>query len=227
MKISVVIPAYNEADIISTTIRTVQQRSNSIHEIIVVDGGSSDQTVGLAKKGGARVVISPGKGRAHQMNYGARQASGEILYFLHADSLPPLNFDRKIKRAFPRGYTAGCFQLAFDSDSVLLDIYAWFTRFDVDAFRFGDQSLFISREAFWDVGGFREDHLVMEDNEIVCRIKRHFSFTILDDKVETSARAYERGGVFRLQLVFLIIVILYHCGVRQEVLGHIKKRALK
>jgi len=225
MTVSVIIPVYNEADIISNAIRKVYRRSNDILEIIVVDAGSEDQTRRQAERAGARVLISPQKGRAVQMNYGAEHAQGDILYFLHADSLPPQGFDNKIRQAYARDYPAGCFQLAFDRDSALLGIYAWFTRFDIDAFRFGDQSLFVSKSVFFDVGGFREDHLVMEDNEIIRRIKKRCPFVILDDKVITSARAYQQGGPLRLQLIFVFIVFLYHCGVSQETLAHIRKNA--
>lgn len=224
MKISVIIPAYNEASCISATIEKVSSRgTDELGEIIVVDGGSTDETRALAKKAGAKVVEPSGKGRSVQMNYGAEQAQEEILYFLHADSIPPDQFDRKIVQAISMGYKAGCFQLTFDDDHWLLQWYAWFTRFDVDAFRFGDQSLFMSREAFNDVGGFREDHLLMEDNEMVRRIKRNYSFAILDDAVETSARAYREVGVVKLQLIFVLIYILYFMGFAQDFLVKIKR----
>lgn len=225
MTLSVIIPVFNEARIIADTIKTINERSANPVNIIVVDGGSEDETCRQAKAAGAEIISSPRKGRAAQMNVGAEHAVGDLLYFLHADSLPPQHFDQKIEQAYNRGYVSGCFQLAFDGDSKLLDIYAWFTRFDIDAFRFGDQSLFIVKDSFEKIGGFREDHLVMEDNEIVRRIKKQFSFIILDDKVETSGRAYRQGGELRLQIIFIIIVFLYHCGVSQEILAHLRARA--
>lgn len=226
MKLSVIIPTYNEEEIIADTIETVQQNGDKfLHELIVVDGNSTDDTFSEAETAGARVFMSPIKGRAAQMNYGAGQAQGEILYFLHADSKPPMNFDRKVGQAVKKGMEAGCFRLSFDYDHFLLDFYAWCTRFDFDAFRFGDQSLFVERSAFFEVGGFREDHLVMEDNEMVRRIKRKYSFVILDDSVETSARAYRELGIVRLQLLFLVIYLLYFLGVAQETLADIKKKA--
>lgn len=227
MKVSVIIPVYNEADIIAETVIEVKKRAGkSVQEIIIVDGGSSDTTVEKAESTGAKVISSSGKGRAAQMNYGAEQAKGDILYFLHADSIPPVNFGQKIIQAVFNGLKAGCFQLAFDEDHPLLEFYAWFTRFDINAFRFGDQSLFILRNAFFAIEGFREDHVVMEDNEIIRRIKNSYSFTVLDDTVETSARSYLEVGIIKLQLVFVLIYTLYFLGIDQDKLVSIRRNTI-
>lgn len=223
MKLSVIIPAYNEERQIAATIALVKQKGHElVEEIIVVDGQSTDNTAAEARSAGAKVVISPRKGRAAQMNAGAEHASAEILYFLHADTIPPEGFAESVCKAIKKGYQAGCFRLTFDEDHFLLDLYAWFTRFDVDAFRFGDQSLFIQQNVFFAIDGFREDHIVMEDNEIVRRIKDKYHFTIIDEPVETSARLYREVGVLKLQLVFLLIYVLYFCGVEQKTLADIK-----
>lgn len=225
MKLTVIIPTYNEADFIGQTVDELKKRAGDfVSEIIIVDGGSNDATVEKAKSTGAKIISSPRKGRAAQMNYGAETAQGDILYFLHADSIPPADFDRAIVKAVSSGSEAGCFQLAFDEDHYLLNFYSWCTRFDIDAFRFGDQSLFIKRNAFFEAGGYREDHLVMEDNEIIRRIKSDYEFIILNDTVETSARAYLEMGIVRLQLAFTVIFLLYFLGVNQETLTDIKRR---
>lgn len=228
MLISVIIPVYNEEDNIATTIDKVREYgTGQIHEIIVVDGGSCDKTVERAKSLGIEVLKSPKKGRAAQMNFGAVHAEGDILYFLHADSLPPEDFTSQIQSAIRQGFEAGCFQLTFDRNHILLNFYAWCTRFDINAFRFGDQSLFITRKAFKRVGNFREDHIVMEDNEMVRRIKQHYSFKILDDSVITSARKYEQVGVLKLQMIFTLIFMLYHFGVEQSKLIRILEKAIQ
>src|SRR5699024_12194073 len=90
-----------------------------------------------------------------------------VLYFLHADTLPPRNFALDILKSVKKGLNAGCFRLSFNSKHPLLQGYAWFTRFNADCFRFVDQSLFITHAAFDRAGGFREDHIEMEDQEIV------------------------------------------------------------
>lgn len=227
MKISVIIPAYNEADTIGETLASVEQYSSGLlQEVIVVDGGSEDATSEQVSQTNARLVHSPDKGRAIQMNHGAKVAGGEILYFLHADTVPPEDFDKTILESVRNGAKAGCFRLSFDRDHPLLDFYAWCTRFDIDAFRFGDQSLFVSAEAFSAAGGFREDHIVMEDQELVKRIKREYPFLLLSDAVKTSSRKYTDNGVFKLQLVFTLIFMLYKAGVSQSKLVLIYKKLI-
>lgn len=179
--ISIIIPAYNEEAQIAATITAISAQGNAayITEIIVADGGSKDKTVEAAKAIGAVAVVSPAKGRAAQMNYGASIAKGEILYFLHADTLPATNFTTNIINAVHKGFEAGCFMLTFDHAHWFLKANCWFTRFDVNAIRFGDQSLFITKEKFVQIGGFCEKHIVMEDQEIIKRIKKICHFTVI------------------------------------------------
>lgn len=225
MSISVIIPTFNEGYSITQTIEKVRQHSDGhIRETIIVDGGSTDQTIQKVKATPAKIIKSPEKGRAAQMNFGAKHAKGEILYFLHADTHPPNNFDNSIKKAVSQGHQAGCFQLYFDYDHFLLRLYGWFTRFDIDLFRFGDQSLFITKNAFLELQGFREDHIVMEDQEFVRRIKQKFSFIILDEHVITSAQKYRDNGMIKLQLVFTLILLLYYIGIDQDKLVAIYKQ---
>lgn len=225
MEISVIIPAYNEEQTIVDTINHLREVVDEwVGEIIVVDGGSCDSTVQQASKYGAEVVESPQKGRAAQMNYGAKQASGDVLYFLHADSLPPEQFDRQIVRAISEGYGAGCFRLQFDWNHPMLNFYGWCTRFDCNAFRFGDQSLFVEKKLFDDVNGFKRDYIVMEDNEIVRRLQKETDFKILSSRIKTSARKYRENGVIRLQVMFMVIFVLYFLGMSQDDLGNIYKR---
>lgn len=226
MKISVVIPTYNEAEVIRQTLSAVRERAEEpVHEVIVADGGSADNTAGEAVGAGAELVRSP-KGRAVQMNHGAKQASGDVLYFLHADTIPPHNYDRSIRQALAGGAAAGCFQLSFDSDNLFLKVYAWFTRFNIDAFRFGDQSLFIRKGLFETIRGFREDHIVMEDHEIIKRIKKTALFCIRPESVETSSRKYKKVGVVKLQLLFSIIFLGYYLGMSQQALVSLYKNQI-
>ncbi|MFP8490099.1 TIGR04283 family arsenosugar biosynthesis glycosyltransferase [Gracilimonas sp. Q87] len=214
---SIIIPTYNEEEKIGELIRHLRESAGSREiEILVIDGGSSDHTIEEARKAGAKAMISPQKGRAHQMNYGARQAGGKWLYFLHADTIPPDSFVEDMRRAIENGANSGCFRLAFDMEHWALKLYAWFTRFDVDLFRFGDQSLFVEKAVFEEIGGFDESLIVMEDQEIVRRIKRYSQFRLIPKAVVTSGRRYERIGFFKLQLIFTIIVLLYYLGVQQE-----------
>lgn len=216
--LSIVIPTLNEAGHIAATITALRARADKPErlQLIVADGGSTDGTVAAARSQGAAVCPVDQACRAVQMNAGAKMAEGELLYFLHADTRPPPRFDHYIRRSLRQGTGAGCFRLSFDSSSRLLRFYSWWTRFDVDAFRFGDQSLFARRTAFESVGGFREDHRLLEDHDIVRRIKRRYAFQLHPAKVVTSARKYRRNGTFRLQVIYLLIFVLYKLGLAQS-----------
>lgn len=225
-RISIIIPTYNEADNIQPLIRHLQ-RSQSAPEILVVDGGSTDNTRRLASAAGAKVVLSPVKGRAAQMNAGAKEASGTILYFLHADTFPPTDYQTAILQNCTPESGAGCFRLRFDDDHWFLRVNAWFTRFDVDHVRFGDQSLYIRKSVFEQIGGFRGDHVVLEDQEIIGRIKKRTGFRVLPMAVTTSAQKYLENGVYRLQLIFSVIWVLYYLKFPQQKLVSIYNRLIR
>ena len=181
----------------------------------MADGGSTDNTRQRAHRAGVTVLACPRKGRAAQMNYGARQARGELLYFLHADSFPPPDFLGDLRQAHEQGYASGCYRLAFDHPHWFLRFSAWCTRLPLTAVRFGDQSLFVHRDLFAQVGSFREDLLIMEDQEIVRRLRARGSFRLLLRAVTTSSRKYLDNGVFRLQGAFTFLALLYWLGVPQ------------
>jgi rSAM/selenodomain-associated transferase 2 len=225
LKLSIIIPTLNEAEVISDLIRHIHRviflRE---YEILICDGGSRDETRTLAIQEGARVIESGRKRRSIQMNRGAEAARGDILYFLHADTLPPKHFDLNIRQALQKGYDAGCFRLKFDYEHPFLRLISWFTRFNIDIFRFGDQSLFLYKSLFDNIRGFNEDLVVMEDQDIIHRIRKGGGkFTLLPKSVITSARRYREVGIVRLQFIFFLIWGLYYCGASQEVLVQIYK----
>lgn len=226
--ISVIIPTYNEGLIIRNTVLRVLEHGNGlISNIIVADGGSSDNTVSEACAAGSQVVISEQKGRAAQMNAGAAVANGSILYFIHADSIPPAGFAKDIVLAISNGTVAGCFRLAFDYDHWFLKTQSWFTRFDFDGFRYGDQSLFVTREVFARCKGFNKAYIVFEDNEIIGRIKAFGKFEILQKRIITSARKYRSNGVFKTQFVFYMLYGMYKLKVSQHRLVRTFRSLLK
>lgn len=226
--ISIIIPTYNETDQIGKTISRINVAKGEYEaEIIVVDGGSIDDTIAIAKQFGATVVKSERKGRAAQMNKGASVAKYDILYFLHADSIPPNDFTSQILKGYEKGAACGCFRLAFDHDHWFLKANAWFTRFNVNAVRFGDQSLFVTKEVFQKAGTFREDLLMMEDQEIVYRLKNHGKFKVLNDYVITSARKYIDNGVFRMQGIFYRIWAMYYLGYSQDQMLKTHRRLIR
>lgn len=226
--LSIIIPTYNEADQIASTINNIQV-ANSLYEmeIIIVDGGSTDTTTQICRQLGATVIESERKGRAAQMNRGAAAARFEIIYFLHSDSIPPKDFITQILNAFNDGAESGCFRLRFDHKHWFLQANAWFTRFNVNAVRFGDQSLFVTKNIFLQAGGFREDLLMMEDQEIIHRLKKYGSFKVLNDVVVTSARKYLVNGVFRMQGIFYCIWAMYYIGFSQKQMLQFHKKFIK
>lgn len=182
----------------------------------MVDGGSDDGTPALARRLGAR-VISAGRGRARQLNAGARVARGTFLYFLHADTLPPEDWYSRLT-ADTAGRPA-CFRLRFAGQErmPLLRAYSYFTRYDVDAFRFGDQSLWVRAADFHAVGGYPAGWDLLEDNYLVRRLRRYRGdFRIVAAAVTTSPRKYLRHGFVYTQLVYTLLYGLYRLGAGQR-----------
>jgi rSAM/selenodomain-associated transferase 2 len=224
--ISIIIPTFNEQESISTLIGYLKNNSPTGLEVIVVDGGSTDETVKIAEKAGAIVESSPKKGRSRQMNIGATISTNDILYFLHADTIPPSSFYYDIISAIEQGNASGCYRLSFDNNHPLLTFYSWFTKFNMDIFRFGDQSLFVSKRVFELVDGFDEELIVMEDQEIVKAIKKESNFLIFNKSVITSARKYEKIGIIKLQLIFTAIIAMYYAGIDQQKIARFYSRAI-
>ena len=229
LTLSSIIPTYNEAATIASLLAYLRQPTAGelAPELIVADGGSTDATQQLARQAGATVLHCPRRGRAAQMNHGAQHAQGTLLYFLHADSIPPAGFRYDLQQAVAQGYGSGCFRLTFDSAHWLLGFSAWCTRLPFTAVRFGDQSLFVRRELFERIGGFNEELLVMEDQEIVHRLQAQAPFCVMPRAVLTSARKYRTNGVIRLQGIFTSIALLYWLGVPQRYLVRIYQRFIR
>jgi len=219
--ISIVIPTYNESVHLPQLLKHLEKSSGSHKtEIIVCDGGSTDGTpeIAMRYRDKVKLIRAERKNRAYQMNLGAEYATGEILYFLHADTRPPKSFVADIEKSVKQGFHFGCYRLAFDENHPLLNFYCWFTRFDFDFFRFGDQSLFLKKEIFFEAGMFDDTLPLMEDQEIYCRLREKGKFRLLEKEVCTSARKYRRVGLVKLQLLFTTIFLLYYAGVDRETL---------
>lgn len=221
--ISIVIPILNEADYIELLLLHLIKNAsaNNISEIIIVDGGSTDTSRAIVQKFKENStfkirLIASEKGRAKQMNAGAKAAKGNILYFLHADSFPPKNFDKEILRHIEVGRPSGCFRMKFDGKHPLLVFSQWFTRFNFKFCRGGDQSLFISKTLFESMGGFNEKYIIYEDCEFISRVYDNHRFYIIPKYVRTSSRKYKYVGVWRLQYRFAMIHLKYFTGAGPE-----------
>ncbi|MEZ4969428.1 MAG: TIGR04283 family arsenosugar biosynthesis glycosyltransferase [Flavobacteriaceae bacterium] len=215
--ISIIIPTLNEAAHIGSLLPHIKTNSspNNIEEIIVVDGGSTDGTLGIAKKLGAKTITSE-RGRAKQMNKGAELARGHVLYFLHADTNPPKDFDLYILNAVHHHIVSGCFRMKFDTSKKFLRFFAWFSRINNRLCRGGDQSLFVSKDLFLKTGGFNEKYIIYEDMQFIVRLYKISNFQVLPQYVVTSARKYEQVGTLKLQYHFGIIHLKNALGVGPE-----------
>lgn len=217
--ISVVIPTLNEENTIGPTIRRIQAQAGSV-EIIVVDGGSTDATREQARALGA-TVCSAEQGRAMQMNYGADVASGDVLLFLHADTLlPPKGLSTIRTVLADPETTSGTFRLQFDRPTPLLRFYAWCTRWSWVRLCFGDRGQFVRRSTFEAIGGYPEWPL-FEDLELAARLKAHGGFRFLDAAVTTSARRFQQHGPIRQQLRNLYLWMHYMTGADPERVAHL------
>ncbi|MCU0547634.1 MAG: TIGR04283 family arsenosugar biosynthesis glycosyltransferase [Oscillatoriaceae cyanobacterium Prado104] len=212
LKISIIIPALNEAPRIAQTINTAQNAQNV--EIIVADGGSKDGTTEIAKSLGV-LVISTNPGRAVQMNAGAAAATGDILLFLHADTQLPDGFDTCARLALAKPHTAaGAFELAIADRRLSLRVIEigvnWRSRFW--QMPYGDQAIFLPAATFAKIGGFPNLPL-MEDFEFVRRLQRFGCIEIVSQPVLTSARRWQQLGVIKTTAINQIVIIAYFLGV--------------
>lgn len=225
-KISIIIPILNEADIIEKLLNHLEKNSSKDinSEILIVDGGSTDGSQTKIGRFKNVTLINSKKGRAIQMNAGAKQASGNILYFLHADSFPPLNFDKYILTEIEKGNQAGCFSMKFNNNHLWLKICGWFTQFNWKMCRGGDQSLFVTNSLFNDIGGFNEQFIIYEDNDFIRKLYARNAFVVIKKWITTSARRYKNNGVWELQLHFTVIHLKKLFGASAESLNAYYKK---
>lgn len=210
-RISVIIPVLNEASGIRLNLASFEKATNV--EVIVVDGGSQDETVAIAKSLGVQ-VLSAAAGRDRQMNAGAKVATGDILLFLHADTRLPVGFDAMVRQALAqRGTIAGAFELKIDARMRSLRLVEkmvnWRSRFL--HLPYGDQAIFLKASVFHEIGGF--PHLpIMEDFEFILRLRRLGNITVVPASVLTSARRWQKLGVLKTTLINQIVIIGYFLG---------------
>ena len=141
--------------------------------------------------------------------------------------MPPIGYAGNILKQIKNGFSIGCFRLQFDTANWFLKANAWFTRFDFNVFRFGDQSLFVSKDIFTKAGGFNEKLIIMEDQEIIHRLKKYGKFTVMHQAIITSARKYTVNGIYRMQGIFFLIYFLYLIQVPQNKLTALYRGLIK
>lgn len=209
-------PVLNEASAVREAIESA--RAAGADEILVVDGGSCDQTVELSRECGA-LVIEGGSGRGPQMNAGAARASGDVLLFLHADCRLPAGVVGEVLKALQNDcVTYGCLRQRIDATRVSFRLLSWGNAWRTKrlGWVYGDQAMFVRRDAFEAVGGFPGIPL-MEDLAISKKLRKAYGPpVVLDGPVVVSARRWQKQGVLYCTLRNWAFVVLFHLGVAPE-----------
>lgn len=222
-KISIIIPTLNEAAAIARTLSHLEGVENL--EVLVVDGGSIDETADLAESRGAKVIQST-PGKAVQMNTGAAMAAGDILVFLHADTLLPEDFGSQIVSALNQNdVAAGAFRLTIHSTGAGVRIIEGMANLRSRFLQlpYGDQALFMKKSLFDKIGGFPEMP-IMEDFILIRRLKRQGKIVIVPTAVVTSPRRWLHLGIFKTWLINQLIIIAYYLGLPPERLNRWYRR---
>lgn len=217
--LAVVIPTWNEGEGVGGTLRGIQDRivGRGVQKIVVVDASNTTDTTRAAEIGGAHLVVqAPTRGRGTQMNRGASACEQDVLLFLHADCIPPEGYDEGVRRAMRNGKTWGAFEsLDIQGKGWMLRCVEmgvkWRTR--LLGAPYGDQGIFVRRDAFQNEGGYREP-VFLEDLELTRRLKRkHGKPSLVPASMTTSARRWKQVGVLRSVLINQCILLAYAAGV--------------
>lgn len=218
-KISIIIPTLDEAAAIAATLDALAPMADENVEIIVVDGGSSDATVAIAENYNVKILHSRARGRGRQLQIGGAAAAGEILWFLHADTLAPSAAASEMRRALqnPR-INGGNFTIRFDGTRFaarfLTRLYPQLNRLGLI---YGDSAIFVRREVYERIGGFK-DYPIFEDLDFVERLRRTGEIVTLSAIVTTSSRRFENKSFLLTFLRWTILQVLYWLGVSPETL---------
>ena len=211
MKISLIIPIYNESKTIGKMLRQLEELPGD-WEILFADGGSAYDT--LAQIGDRFRVLHAPKGRANQMNYAAAQASSDVIWFVHCDSLLPKDAHAQISEAVEQGAQWGCFHIGFDYNGPFMGCNTYFSnRRAKKGIAFGDQGIWIRKEVFNSLGGF-PDLPIMEDYEFSLRMQRkNIPICQLPGRIITSGRRYEKHFPLLTMWQMFYLRCLYRRGV--------------
>ncbi len=213
MQLSIIIPTLDEAKCIEETLGALQPYRNDNLEIVVVDGGSHDGTLVLTNSL-ADLSLKSMRGRANQMNFGASEANGEYLMFLHADTRVPTNAFESLRNTLSQGAIWGRFDVTLSGNQrplrMVESLMNWRSKWSGIAT--GDQAIFVKSDVFKNVGGFPEIPL-MEDIALSKKLKRITNPVCLNERVISSSRRWETHGIFRTIMLMWLLRLKYFLGV--------------
>lgn len=217
--ISVIIPVLNEAKILDTTLAQLQSELEG-HELIVVDGGSTDASVRIAEKYGS--VIPSERGRAKQLNAGANAANGTILIFLHADIWLEKGAFKAVEAALSSGFVGGGFHQKIDAKNFLYRIieFSANSRGKFLKVFYGDSGIFVQRKDFHRIGGF-PDVPIMEEMNFSKELRKLGKTTMVKPHIHISARRWEKNGIICTTAKNWLITFLYFMGVSLDRLANL------
>lgn len=216
MELSIIIPSLNEAKHLPSLLDSLCNWQTKLQkEIIIVDGGSTDETE-LAAAAFEVQFYKSKRGRANQLNFGATKAKGAYLLFIHADSLISKRGLACISAFIKNGHSFGNFSLQFDLEHWFLKLNAWFSRFTLTAFQYGDQALLVKADLFFQQGGYPKEYTLFEDQEIIRKLKRKANLVKMEAPLITSARRYQKVGIYKLQFAYFLLYFIYRMGYSQE-----------
>ena len=228
MKLSVVIPILNEEARLKDLLPELCKREEQDIELIIVDTKNScDDSASICSQHEVIYHKESCVGRAAQMNFGAQKSSGDVIMFLHADVLPPLGFYNEIKEAINNGNQMGFFAYDFLPTNKWLSINASFTEKDGLFAGGGDQCQFISRDTFEKLGGFDEYFVIMEDFDLMRRVRKNkIPYSIIPKRATVSSRKYAKNSYLKVNAVNFFVFMLFKLRVKPESLQKIYKTVL-
>lgn len=228
--ISIIIPAHNEKENLEHLLPILERMHTtvSVEIIVALSCENNDGSEQIQTTHSIEIIKCKQKGRASQMNAAVMKSKGEILVFLHADVTPPNTFLQDIVTTLGETYDAGFFSYKFDQDSFFLKINASFTSKDGLFTGGGDQCLFIKRTVFIKLGGFDEQHVLMEDFEFFDRMKKNkVPYKIIKNDLIVSARKYKNNSYIRVNFSNLLLVLLYKFGYPTKKLKSLHSKLLR
>ncbi|VAW93181.1 Glycosyl transferase, family 2 [hydrothermal vent metagenome] len=220
-KISIIIPVINEATSIINFLKPLQYYRNKGHELILVDGGSHDDTLKLSQNY-VDQTFSSKLGRAAQMNFGAKHANNTILLFLHSDTYLPNSADTIIINALTKNKIWGRFNVELSNNRFIFRTIAWLMnlRSKITKLATGDQAIFINKKIFNNIKGY-PDIPLMEDIALCKNLRKKYSCVCLSNKIITSSRRWEKNGIYHTIILMWRIRALYYFGVSPKRLAEL------